>query len=96
MESESKQGQQQGACFRRDGEYSKDQEQQYEDKETLFITNAQMSDLQIQYRLHNGNHWISHELDYFWHIMNVNSCKFNSDYDVRIQWRDGYLVHSIF
>ena len=54
MVSESKWRTVRGCLPRRNGEYNKDQEQQLEDKEPLFIRNAQMSDRQLQYRLHIG------------------------------------------
>ena len=59
MGSESKRWAARGCLLRRNRECNKDQDQQYEDqerqyedKEPLIITNAQMSDRQLQYRLH--------------------------------------------
>ena len=53
--SESKKRAARGCLHRGNGEYNKDQEQQYDDKEPLFITNAQMRDQKQQYRLHIGD-----------------------------------------
>ena len=43
--------------LRRNGKQNKDLEKQYKCKESLFITKALMSDLQLKYRLHIGDAW---------------------------------------